>query len=498
MTRPNRHRIQRQIVELTIGAGTDGPAVHQELARPFWDRAVAELEHVFDRAAGPEERLRLERLDLDLGTIAGSGWPAEFRRKLVVELTRSLAQFRAVPEAGEDGRGNRRPTEAWRQFLFFLAHGRLPWWGTASEERWNDLLSKGSDADWNALRETVFSDPRARLRLVYSVDDELLERAIASWSGVPKAAQVLEALTPKRLGADVRRRWRRAFWITVLDWVATGGFRSPRGGPQLVRDLMTLRQMQMYAPEIGLAAFRRSPHDDGADRDRIRAGEDVDLPKPWREWWLSRDDAVPFERAVPERRGDTGELKGRVAAGSQPRAGASEKTRRDVEDEAIYFGGAGAILVHPFLEQLFRERGLLEGRSFRGPEARNRAVHLIGFITFDRVELPEYDLVLAKVICGVEMEEPIEPVQLEDDDLVACDALLRAVLEHWTALRSSSPDWLREQFFLREGKLEDVDSGRRLTIERRAQDVLLTRLPWGFGVVAPPWLTDRIFVRWLD
>ena len=89
-------------------------------------------------------------------------------------------------------------------------------------------------------------------------------------------------------------------------------------------------------------------------------------------------------------------------------------------------------------------------------------------------------------------------MELENDDLAACDALLRAVLDHWTALRSSSPEWLRQQFFLREGKLERVDSGYLLTIERRAQDVLLARLPWGCGVVALPWLAERMFVRWLD
>jgi hypothetical protein len=169
-----------------------------------------------------------------------------------------------------------------------------------------------------------------------------------------------------------------------------------------------------------------------------------------------------------------------------------------MEEDAIYLAGAGAILVHPFLEQLFRERGLLEGRRFRGLEARDRAVHFIGSITFGHVDAPEYDLVLAKVLCGVAVDEPLEPVPLEDDDLAACDAVVRAVLDHWTALRSSSPDWLREQFFRREGKLARVDSGYRLTIERRAQDVLLARLPWGCGVVAPPWLTERVFVHWLD
>jgi len=495
MTRPNRHRIRRQVVELAIGAAAQSPAVHKALASPFWDRAVPVLEQVFDRAAGPDQLLRLDRLELDLGAVGGAEWPAEFRRKLIAELTRSLAQFTAAPEADEGGRAGPRAAEAWRQFLFFVAHGRLPWWATTLRRPWSEILSKGSDADWNALRKTISSDSRARSRLVYSVDDAFLERVFANWSGVLDAARVLERLTPTRVGGDARQRWRREFWTMLLDWVVTGGFRPLRDGPQLVRDLMILRQM--YDAEIGPAALQRSPGDDGAAGDWIRAVGVRDLPEPWREWLLSCGDVAPVEHAMPEAHAKTGTLNGRPSPVSPPRA-APENRPRAVEEDAIYLGGAGVILVHPFLEQLFRERGLLEGRSFRGIEARDRAVHLIGFITFGRADLPEHELVLAKVLCGAALEDPIEPVPLEDDDRAACDALLRAVLQHWTALRSSSPDWLGQQFFLREGKLDRADSGWLLTIERHAQDALLAQLPWGFGVVELPWLTDRMFVHWLD
>jgi hypothetical protein len=139
---------------------------------------------------------------------------------------------------------------------------------------------------------------------------------------------------------------------------------------------------------------------------------------------------------------------------------------------------------------------LLAGKSFRALEARNHAVQMIGLVAFGRADAPKHELPLAKALCDVALEEPLEPVLLEDEDLAACDALVRAVLQHWTALRSSSPEWLREQSFLRDGKLEDVDSGRRLTIERSAQDVLLARLLWGFGVGALPWLRTQVFVHW--
>jgi hypothetical protein len=168
------------------------------------------------------------------------------------------------------------------------------------------------------------------------------------------------------------------------------------------------------------------------------------------------------------------------------------------EDEPVYLTGAGIILLHPFLEALFRDRGLLEGRDFRDTESRQRAVCLLGYLAFGIAEVPEYDLVLAKLLCAWPLEQPLESAPLENEDIAACDALLAAALEHWSALRSSSPHWLRAQFFAREGKLEVVESGYRLTVDRRAQDVLLARIPWGFGVIGLPWMAERIFVHWLD
>lgn len=498
MTSPNRHRIQRQIVELAIGATAQGPAVHTELARPFWDRAVPELEQVFDEVAGPGKLLRLDRLEVDLGTIGGGDWPSAFRQKLIDELTRTLAQFTAVSETDEGSPRDERPSaEPWRQFLFFLTHGRLPWWAVAPRGRWADVLSNDSGADWHGLRDAVFADSRVRSRLVYSLDEALLARAVANWSGVRDADIAFDRLTPDHLTGDARRSWRRGFWMMVLDWVATGGVRSRRGGPQLLCDLTTLRAV--YEPDGGQPpAPRRSPSGADATGGRAQTIEDLDLPEPWRAWAAAQADTAPFERAVTAPRTETRRGGGHTAVDSPPRAGASDAKPRADDDEAIYLDGAGIVLVHPFLEQLFRERGLLEGRVFRGLEARDRAVHLVGFLTLGLRDLSEHALVLAKALCGAPLEDPIEPVSLDDEDVAACDGLLRAVLEHWTALKSSAPDWLRQQFFLREGKLEAVDGGSRLTIERHAQDVLLARLPWGVGVVALPWMTDRIFVHWLE
>ena len=126
---------------------------------------------------------------------------------------------------------------------------------------------------------------------IQSVGDEFLDTAVGRWAGVPHAARVLEHWTPTSLRADARQRWRRAFWISVIDWVCAGGFRSPRGGSQLVRDLLALRRT--YVPESeGRKPLQASPRDGSEQPDSIRTAQDDDLPSPWHEW-VSQVGTVP-------------------------------------------------------------------------------------------------------------------------------------------------------------------------------------------------------------
>jgi hypothetical protein len=497
MTRPDRHRIQRQVIDLALGSAAQGPAVQEALARSFRERALPELEAVFDQAAGPHELLRLDRLEIDLGRITGREWEPQFRKVLVAELTRSLAQFKPVAQAREAGTRSDAPAAApLEQFLFFLVHGRLPWWGARPGRDWAEARAGAMDAsDWDALRRTVLADVRARVRLVHCVGDDFLATAVARWSALEHAARVLEQLAPARMPAAARARWRTGFWGLLLDRVLFGRIHAGRG-PQLMSDLLALRRS--HFPQEDQRTSGPLIHDACEPAPPAQAGAGHELPQPWHGWLASLAQPEHDEQQAPRERDatDPSNVVPLVRPALQPGARRVEPAPA-ADGEAIYLEGAGAILLHPFLEELFRGRGLLEGRSFRDTAARDHGVRLLGLLTFGSTEAPEYDLLLAKLLCGCPFEEPLESTPLDEEDAAACDALLHAVVRHWTALRGSSPAWLREQFFLREGKLEAVDSGRRLTVERRAQDVLLARLPWGCGVVEPPWLSERLFVHWM-
>src|SRR5690348_11225061 len=97
---PERHCIQRQVIELTIGASAGGPALQERFARAFWEHAVPELEALFDRIACGHGTVRLERVEIDLGEITEADWELQFRRRLVAALERRLVEHRVDSASG--------------------------------------------------------------------------------------------------------------------------------------------------------------------------------------------------------------------------------------------------------------------------------------------------------------------------------------------------------------------------------------------------------------
>ena len=486
---PDRHRIQRQVLELTVGDASAAPRIQEQVARACREQLLAGMTSIFDAAAPAHELLRLDRMEIDVGRIEGKDWAPEFGRRLLAQLERELAAHaRAARPTGAAEQGDAAGDEA-AVFLYFLRHGRLPWWAGAPRSGWGDVFDALREPGIERLRSLLREEPRALTRVVDALDDARLEALVSRIGPLRNCARVMRELRPSE-SAPLIHRWRRAFWRASISWCLRPGD-SPSGG-DLIRVLV--------AERCGLAlerpAGQQGPGITGTAGSRffLRPVPADVLPGAWQEWW---------RQVIVDR--DAVEVVSHVASAPRPEASPTRRKREKGEPEAtgasadgIYLPCAGIVLLHPFLETLFRDRGLLDGRVFADDEARQRGAHLLGCLATGRADAPEYDLGLAKVLCGMDLEAPVESVWLDEDDIAACDALLAAVLGHWTALRSASAPWLRSQFFARDGKLEPVDGGHRLTVERRAQDVLLARLPWGFGVISLPWLDERIFVQWLD
>lgn len=165
--------------------------------------------------------------------------------------------------------------------------------------------------------------------------------------------------------------------------------------------------------------------------------------------------------------------------------------------EQIYIANAGLVLASVYLPRLFAILGLTERNAFRDRRAAERAVHLLQFIVDERVDAPEYQLVLNKILCGVKTGAPIDrSIVISTDERQAIESLLHGMIQHWNVVGNTSLAGLRESFLQREGRLQLRDNAWHLLVESRAFDMLLDQLPWSFSTIKYSWMDRVLYVEW--
>lgn len=165
---------------------------------------------------------------------------------------------------------------------------------------------------------------------------------------------------------------------------------------------------------------------------------------------------------------------------------------------------AGLVLLHAYLPRCLDVLGLYPSGQ-RGPLADHlwpRAAALLHWLATGRDGALECELGLIKTLLGRRDQhgehEPLShglPTLLPHEREEA-DALLRAVLGHWRALKGTSVAGLRQSFLQRRGWLEARDQASLLRVEPAPYDVLLGSLPWGMSLVRLPWMAQPLHVEW--
>ncbi|BCL33738.1 contractile injection system tape measure protein [Nostoc sp. MS1] len=180
-----------------------------------------------------------------------------------------------------------------------------------------------------------------------------------------------------------------------------------------------------------------------------------------------------------------------------PRRARGSRLSKSEETAGLYVNQAGIVLLHPFLTFYLDAVGLLDGESFRDELAQQTAIYLLHYLATKQTDAPEYELVLPKLLCGWPLDEPVSRgLDLPATALTEGENLLQTVINYWEALKSTSPDGLREGFLQRAGKLTQGDGNWKLQVEQQAIDILLGRLPWGLSMVKLPMMDDILIVEW--
>lgn len=536
----NRHMIHRQLFELT--AQTGQPAWE-------WDRTTADfhrdlllpvLEAGFSEADRGGEHLVIDRLEIDLGVFAGrESFVKEagdrLRERLVLGLREKRQEASAQGDrlssgktkanttnadasAGTSGGSANNETPLTTQdkkrdvlpaimhteqaplaaFLYFLKEGRLPWWFDQGGKDYfgktfQDALTHADIREIvSAVEEQLVGSPSneydattsaAHIRCVQSLGDAVLIRILTEKGGDTAALQreweMLRASAQKhsvffpafrqrywalRFRTPASETWTPAQWETIFP-----GRETPVRMLAVILDEVKSRQLD--APSLAAFITSRLAKENGHGNESPASSN------------------TTTEKSLRE----AGQKRERI---SQVKTSSATNNETSGE-EGLYVEAAGLVLLHPFLSELFAATGCRVANEWTA-HGQQTAIRLMGYLSDGNENLPEYRLVFQKVLAGMEPEAPLEAIAPVSDDLLAsCDELLDAVLGHWSALKSTGRDGLREGFLQRPAMLRTDAGGIQLEMEKRAQDVLITRLPWGCSMVRLAWMEQMMVINWI-
>ena len=245
---PQRHVIRRQIVELTVADAATAQRVTPLVSNLISDRVTQLLDRLFDRAAGPDEMRRIDRLELDLGPLQlnalAEQLPARIEAALPAALARAGMTTAPVPDrAGRPGVAPARPDAAADPLLLisqFARTGGVPWWSDNRRQRLIDeAVEQAASASPAALGKTfrgLIRDDAALRRLIPLLSNESLVRVFAALApgrdDLPGDLLARLELTPA-LGILAPARRRLIAWRALLRAALTDA------GPALIETALT-------------------------------------------------------------------------------------------------------------------------------------------------------------------------------------------------------------------------------------------------------------------
>jgi hypothetical protein len=500
-----QHVINKQRIELLLDDPKTAFQLQEQASKQFYNRMLPILERVFDRLSADDELVSIDRLVIDLGAVTpealGDGsWTEDLYRK-VLELGQQIIR---------DGDVQRRPVRRplgegiVAQWLDYMRTGRVAWNVMAIDDLWLRRMLEHLAADHAAVmlvRAALAADGPVLQRLVVQHGERFLVSlaevlTAKNQAGLPAALRELEAVVRElvviRSAAGVVGRVvvglsgshgdGRLLWRAALQLAAEGG--GVRGVTDIVRELvgrLALRPTEVLLLRPRLAGRMSA---EGAVAVALAADAVVAVEDSGR--WDGMDGegkCLPVADGRVDRR-DVG-------------ATSSKAAMEEELAEGIFVAFAGLVILHPFLGTFLSRLGLVADGVFVDEAARARAVLLVQYLATGIDNHPEYELVMAKLLCAWPSNEPMECVAgMTAEEREEADGLLDACLGQWTALQNTSRDGLRGNFLIRGGKLFRQGGLLRLEVERSPFDMLLDQLPWNLSLVRLPWMPEVLYVNW--
>lgn len=170
--------------------------------------------------------------------------------------------------------------------------------------------------------------------------------------------------------------------------------------------------------------------------------------------------------------------------------------KAELNEGEIYVINAGVVLLHPFLQRFFNNLQLIKDDFFKNVFSQQKALYLLHYLATGNTRPLEHEMVILKVLCSFPLENPVDLIELNEEEIAEAESLVKSAIGQWDILKGTSQAALREGFLQRKGKLFTNNGILLLQIEQSAIDMLLDHLPWNLSIIKLPWMKEVLRVEW--
>lgn len=564
MSQP-RHIINKQILEIHLPEEEDVNSIQADISRLYQEKLIPIINDLCDRHSSGGRHLKIEQLNIDLGTVELKEIEGVFAQKFAEAIASQKVQVVS--------RSEEKPVETTAEktpldvLSYYLMTGSLPWWAPSSSKDYLcqqlDVLIEAPSNVFKALLRQVGQKKAYLDRFMNTFSEAQVLQSLRtltphSLDHLPKIKQDFAEVViskPERFATGLTApKISKAFWSAVFSRVAIVSNQADLVGHaihQVLRVLgadfsFVLEDIRENQPSLDLliqmdAQSSRSVADQTAIYQLAKKIGQKHPANPLLKAFLEQLSQVLSHPLFPRignrriqdlanllknldvalgRAGATDAATLKVVTGTNlepiarhlhqlegqlkemepfPRSNVMEKMRSSFEDtDSIAVQNAGLVIFWPFLQRFFENLELLNGKAFNSESAKYKAAAVLQYIaSAAEEETFEGQLTLNKVLCGINLADPIALEPLTSEEIEIAEGLMKSVISRGPHWKNLSLAGFRSSYLQREGLLRSRDGHWLLQVKKETYDITLERLPWGFSTVKLPWMNEILIVEWI-
>jgi len=489
----DKNIIRKQSVHFRYNGHADGFALQKEVSDWCTFVLLPEIEEQLEPFALSGEYISIDRLEID-ARIDKNDWQQQIRTELISALNKKLLHYKPALKTAAEKAGTvaKKLDEL---MIFYFEHGYLPWWGKALIttdlrtvlQYWVMEPMPASRAEEIMQRlQQIITDPVLE-RIMNQVGEQYFFQFVKNiFRKETEFIGETERFCKEILTAEIPVVQKAAIIKGIHSFLLRMMIRNA-GKPDAVLLAQFIRKELSinHVSSVKVAS---------ATAQTITAKGS--LAKAWQDLQAVEKKTAVSKQQDPVK--NEQELRYNKIIDRLSLQSKAENKREEMiasQQEGIYIENAGAVIFAAYIPTLFEKLNITRDQRIVDTDL---AAMLIQYAVTNNPDVEEHELVLPKILCGIDLELPVNTnVQIKAEQTKEVEDMLSAVIANWAAIKDTSIPGLRASFLQRSGKISLVNNEWLLQVEQRPYDMLLQQLPWSMSMIRLTWMTKLLKTEWV-